>query len=135
MARNETPDLLESMFSAPAKPEPKPVSKKKATQKSSSTRKTSKPKPKTKPKPEPLPPEPPIRCTHYVSRQMTSRMHSVQGLLLGQTTMKKRDLSNSSLVEAALRFAFADLDKNGVNSAFVKMLEQIAQQQKGSKTQ
>ena len=118
MTRQETPDLLESMFKAG--PEAKKPGKKQT--------------PSRTPAKRPIPKavvveqigEPPIRCTHYLSRDTASRLTIAQGQLLMLTALQKRNVSNSNVVEAALRLAFADLEENGENSQLVTILRQMA---------
>lgn len=110
MARNDTPDLLASMFGDKKR---KPETVKQAPPSASL----------------PTPEEVPLRCTHYLTRQTAAQMPMAQGQILQLTTLQKRDVSNSNLVEAALRMALADLEAYGENSEFVRLLRQIASEQ------
>lgn len=79
---------------------------------------------------EPNPIAPPIRCTHYLSREISARISVTQGKLITLTTLRKRNVSNSNIVEAALRLAFDDLEQSGIQSRFVQMLQTLADEQR-----
>lgn len=133
MTRERTPDLLESMFnplveeaSPPVAPPPRTPSRRATPAKSTPNKPVDKPAAKSKAATQERSPELSIRCTHYLSRDTASRLPIAQGQLLMLTALQKRDVSNSNIVEAALRLAFADLEKNGTKSQLLTLLRDLA---------
>lgn len=135
MPRENTPDLLGSMFQPEdesdaddtkprerAEPDQSPRQSSRASR--SSRRKTR----RRQAAPPTSPMDEPVQVTYYISRDTASRLHSAKGMLLMLTQLEKRDVSFSRIVESSLRYMLDDLEQYGERSELVTLLREIAEE-------